>query len=240
MKKIQVAILALLAISMVASAGQNYKLLKVIVPSAEVRGAPDVTVPAIYPVKFGEQLKYKAKVGDWYQVFLSYNDDDEDSPSGFIIASAVDVIVVKISERDRYNTAERQITKIASACADYIIDNSLFPALQKPEDCQLTKESTIYNLLVPKYAKFLPSTDPWGKPYEIFLGNADWGKKNLDYFGIQKPTGDDFLVVSRGKLGNYETWKYNPNNPKAGLYSEFDGTKNIIYFNLDLIRGKKK
>jgi tetratricopeptide (TPR) repeat protein len=223
-----------------APPGQDRKFLKVNVLKAEVRVAPDVTVPVIYPVKLGEQLKYMARVGDWYQVFLSDNDDDDDSPSGFIIASAVDVIMVKITEQDKYITAERQIAKIASPIADYIIDNALLPVLEKPEDCQLKKESLIYKLLVPKYTKNLPLTDPWGGPYEIFFGNNPWGKACLEYFGIQEQAGDDFLVISKGKLGAHEIWKYDAKNPEAGLYSEFDARKNIINYNGAFIRGKKK
>lgn len=223
-----------------AQPGQDGKFLKVNVLKAEVRVAPDVTVPVIYPVKLGEQLKYKARVGDWYQVFLSDNDDEDDSPSGFIIASAVDVIMVKITEQDQYITAERQISKIATPIVDYFTDNSLFPALEKPEDCPLKKESLIYKLLVPKYTKNLPLTDPWGRPYEIYFGNNPWGIDNLKNYGIQEPTADDFLVVSNGKLGVHEIWKYDPNNPEGGLYPEFDARKNIINFNGAFIRGKKK
>jgi hypothetical protein len=223
-----------------APPGQDRKFLKVNVLKAEVRVAPDVTVPVIYPVKRGEQLKYKAKVGDWYQVFLSDNDDDEDSPSGFISAAVVDVIVVKITEQDIYETAEKQIKKIALSIADYITDNSMFPVLEKPEDGLLKKGSLIYGLLVPKYTKNLPLADPWGRPYELFLGNNAWGKVCLGSFGIQETTSDDFLVVSKGKLGAHEIWKYDAKNPEAGLYSEFDARENIINYNGVFIRGKKK
>ncbi|MCX6561618.1 MAG: hypothetical protein NTZ26_14020 [Candidatus Aminicenantes bacterium] len=241
MKKIPIALLAILALSLAGYAGQDRKGLKVKVLPAEVRATPDVTGKVIFridEVKTGGLLEYKAKVGSWYQILL--DPDNDDSLIGYIAASFVDEVVVKITEQDKYETAERQITKIAQGVADCITDNSLFPVLEKPEDCLLKKESLLYKALVPKYTKYLPLTDPWGEPYEIFLGNNAWGKVNLEYFGIQEIVGDEFLVVSRGKSGLHEKWKYDPKSPEAGLYSEFDARKNIISFNGKMIRGIKK
>lgn len=238
MKKIQIALLALLALSLADYAGQDRKCLKVKVPTANVRYSADVTGPAVFPVKLGEQLEYRAKVGDWYEVVLF---PDDGSIVGYIDASAVDIVVIKITEQMKYETAERQINnKIAGSIGDYVLEGLSFPAIVTPEDCLLKKESLIYRLLVPKYAKNLPLADPWGEPYEIYFGNNAWGKVYFEYFGIQEIVVSDFLVVSKGKLGAHEIWKYDPKSPETGLYPEFDAKKNIINYNGKLIRGIKK
>jgi tetratricopeptide (TPR) repeat protein len=216
--------------------GQDHKVLKVSVLRADVRATADVTGKVIFQVKLGDMLEYKAKVGNWYELL-----GDDGLVVGYVSASVVDEVVVKIpeiTEQEKYMTAAKQISTIATTLADYITDNSFFRGLEKPEDYLLKKESLIHRLLVPKYAKDLPLTDPWGGPYEIFLGNNAWGKARLGYFGIQETTDDDFLIVSKGKLGAYETWKYDLMNPGAGLYSEFDARKNIINYNGAFIRGK--
>jgi hypothetical protein len=139
-------------------------------------------------------------------------------------------------QKQNYKNAETEISTIAVVLADYLSKNSgnKLPAQKKPSDWTLGKESSLYQEFMP-YLKVLPYLDSWGRPYEIYLGKLCNGK-----FGISNAAYDDYLIVSYGINGVQEKFQYDPNKIEAGLYSDFDETKNLINFNGFMIRGKKK
>jgi hypothetical protein len=90
MKKIAIAALILLVVSLAANAGQTPTVLKVKVQTANVRAQADTTGAVIKLVSLGTLLEARAKVGDWYEITIT---TDAGTPGiGFISATVVDVI----------------------------------------------------------------------------------------------------------------------------------------------------
>jgi hypothetical protein len=242
MKKIPITTLVLLAMSLAGLGGQDRKTLKVAVQTAVVRAKAEATGAVIKQVKREDFLESAAKVGDWYEVGLY---DTGHLVIGYIGAAVVEVVrdmTNHMTALENYKTAEKESQGIATALADYFTDGKKFPIQgEDSKDNWLMKDTLIYKLLVPRYLKKDPSwLDPWGFSYMIFFGNSDDAKLMMQRLGIQEPASDDFLVASYGVYSHPEDWKYNPEFPEAGLYSEFDARKNIIIFNGKLIRGLKK
>lgn len=136
----------------------------------------------------------------------------------------------------KLRTTEKEIMLIATALADYITDSGIVP----PSDPNrvtfpFAENSETYKALVPTYASSLPTIDPWGRPYELMLG-----EECGFFFAIKDTAKDDFLIVSRGVNGNHEKWEYDPSNNSAGLFTEFNDSYNIINFNGLMIRDLKK
>jgi hypothetical protein len=140
-----------------------------------------------------------------------------------------------LKEQANYKAAEAEVSSLATLITSYLVDGSKFPQQNGPRDWAVNPDSVIYKTLVPKYAGTLPSHDPWGHSYEVYLGKLCEGK-----YGIQKAAADDYLIISLGLNGAHESWQYDPKNDTAGLYPEFDQTKNIVNFNGTIIRGLKK
>jgi len=78
--------------------------------------------------------------------------------------------------------------------------------------------------------------DWWGFNYLVWTGPG-----NVEY-GISLEGPADYLLVSTGKGGIRETWRYDPARPGAGLYdltSPDDYEKDIVIWNGRLVRGPK-
>jgi hypothetical protein len=133
-----------------------------------------------------------------------------------------------MDDSTKIRTAQKEISTIATALADYITDKAMPPAISGAYD----ENSTFYKSLSPMYIKILPVKDPWGNNYLVYCGTTING-----HYGITGSASDDFMVVSLGKDGTVEMWEYNPSTPEAGLYTEKDATKDLVNFNGSFIRG---
>lgn len=90
MKKIAIAALVVLAMSLAAYAVQTPTVLKVKVQTANVRAEADTAGAVIKQVKLGTLLESRAKVGDWFEITITT--DAGNQAVGFISATVVDVV----------------------------------------------------------------------------------------------------------------------------------------------------
>ncbi len=127
---------------------------------------------------------------------------------------------------------QQDIEWISRALGDLAEAGSDFPAQRGA----FTESSALYKALVPKYADSLPVKDKWGRPYQVFLGEA----ANKVY-GFKDCGPRDFLVASFGKDGAADDWAYDPDDPEGGFYPYHspDADLDIVAFDGDLVRGPK-
>ncbi len=90
MKKIAIAALVLLAMSLAANAGQAATILKVKVQMANIRAQADTSGAVIKQVSLGTLLESRAKVGDWFEITITT--DAGGQVVGYISATVVDVV----------------------------------------------------------------------------------------------------------------------------------------------------
>lgn len=134
----------------------------------------------------------------------------------------------ELKEKQKHSMME--IGSIATALADYVTDNGVFPKQDGPYD----EDIEFMKALSPKYVRNLPFYDGWFSPYRVYCGEACNGK-----YGISGCGAGDFVVVSLGKDGKKEDWEFDPNNPGAGLYeieSAEDFDRDLIMWNGSWIR----
>jgi hypothetical protein len=125
----------------------------------------------------------------------------------------------------------RDVTFINQAMTDYMTDHGTPP---KQSDTY-TKGSVFEKALSPFYIRDLPISDGWEGNFRVYSGTAGNGV----YEGIEGCTGKDIIIVSYGRDGKKESWKYNPRKPEAGLYelkSDKDYDKDLVIWNGKWIR----
>jgi hypothetical protein len=84
----------------------------------------------------------------------------------------------------------------------------------------------------------LPISDAWECNYRIYSGEAG----NGIYNGIEGCIDKDIIIVSYGRDGKKENWKYDPKQPEAGLYelkSNKDYDKDLVIWNGNWIRAPR-
>jgi len=139
-----------------------------------------------------------------------------------------DTEIAELKEKQK-NTM-KDIATITTALANYITDNGVLPK----QDGIYDENSEFCKALSPFYVKVLPITDAWGNNYRVYCGEVCNGK-----YGISRCGADDFVVVSYGRDGKKEDFKFISNNPRAGLYyieSADDFDKDLIMWNGSWIR----
>ena len=125
----------------------------------------------------------------------------------------------------------KDIATITSGIADYVTDFGVPPK----QDGIYDENSEFYNALYLYYLKVVPVKDEWGNNIRVYCGEAC----NGIYKGISGCTSDDVVVVSYGRDGKKEDWKFGRKNPAAGLYlpetlDDFD--KDLVMWNGSFIR----
>jgi len=151
---------------------------------------------------------------------------------------AISKDIIELAELDKQLMSMRYITFINQAITDYATDMGVPPKQAGTYD----KTSKFYSDLSPFYLKVVHTKDNWGNSFHVFSGKAC----NGIYGGIEDCTEKDFIIISYGRDGKKENWKYNPKNPQAGIYelkSMKDLDKDLIMWNGNWIRapmGKKK
>ena len=131
---------------------------------------------------------------------------------------------IVFNEPSRRKKSMKDIIVISKAIADYFTDNEVLPE----QDGNYGKNSSFYKALSPFYVKELPIKDGWGNNYLVYCGKAC-----DEQFGFPGNP-DYFLVVSYGRDGKKEDWKFDPGNPEAGLFE----AKIEDDFDIDIIMWK--
>lgn len=144
-------------------------------------------------------------------------------PLGAMATIVVHGLIIPTQMAKQKSTMKDMWT-IATSIMDYITDHGY----SLKQDGTFDENSQFYKELCPQYIRHLPVKDQWGRNIQIYCGRACVGKFGLQDYMIGK---DDFLIVSRGRDGQIESWSYNASNPKAGLFI----VKNIGDFDKDLI-----
>jgi hypothetical protein len=125
----------------------------------------------------------------------------------------------------------RRVTYVNQAMTDYMTDFGVPPK----QSGTYPRGGKFEKTLSPFYIKTLPISDDWESNYRIYSGKAGNGV----YDGIEGCTDKDIIIVSYGRDGKKENWKYDPKNPEAGLYelkSDKDYDKDLVIWNGTWIR----
>jgi len=139
--------------------------------------------------------------------------------------------IAELKEKEK-NTM-KDIATITTALADYISDKDVLPK----QDGTYDENSEFYKALSPFFVKVLPITDAWGNNFRVYCGEACNGK-----YGISGCGADNFVVVSYGRDGKKEDFKFNSSNPGAGIYyieSVEDFDKDLIMWNGSWVRAPR-
>lgn len=139
--------------------------------------------------------------------------------------------ITELKQKQRYTMMD--IVTITTALADYVSDNGVALKQDGPYDENLE----FIKALSPFYVRNLPVHDGWFNPYRVYCGEACNGK-----YGISGCGEDDFVVVSYGRDGKKEDFKFSPSNPEAGLFdieSADDFDKDLVMWNGSWVRAPR-
>ncbi len=137
-------------------------------------------------------------------------------------------------EKDRQLKTMKDMDNIHHALDYYRTDYGFPPKQAGTYD----RQGDFNKALSPFYLKILPVKDGWGNNFRVYTGKAC----NGIYDGIKGCTDKDIIVISLGRDGKKENWKYNPKSPEAGLYelkSDIDYDKDLVMWNDHWIRAPK-
>lgn len=153
-------------------------------------------------------------------------DEIQDLMAGWV---SVEAVRGRFDPTKKMEKIRADLLLIGNVLTSYSIDHNFkFP---KEDVGILATNSNVYRELCPKYATSLPGTDPWGGPYFIAFNQSIDGS----FYGVKG--GDyDFLICSWGRDRKQESWLYDANNDRAGLYKGYDPNKDIVYLSGTFIR----
>jgi tetratricopeptide (TPR) repeat protein len=140
----------------------------------------------------------------------------------------------ELAEKERQLKTMRDISFVNAALSDYVTDYGIAPK----QAGQYERESEFHKKLSPFYIKNLPFKDGWGNGFYVYTGKAC----NGIYDGIKGCTDKDIIVISFGRDGKKENWKYNPKDPEAGIYvvtSNKDFDNDFVIWNGKPIRAPR-
>jgi type II secretory pathway pseudopilin PulG len=112
----------------------------------------------------------------------------------------------------------------------YISDNGVAPT--NPNGRLRYKKEILRDML--PYLDHIRSTDWWGSSYWIWTGAG------ASAYGIQTTDPTDYILVSAGRGGLRETWRFDSRRPDAGIYrieEPADFEKDIVLWNGRFVRG---
>ena len=145
--------------------------------------------------------------------------------AALLIPNALEAI-----QKAKQKSAMKEITTIATACADYMTDHGDFTAVA--QDGPLAAANPFMLALSSFYVKVIPVNDPWNNPYQATLGT---GVAAIVSGAPATDIGDDDFVISsygRDKLpGPYGADVYSTGTPEAGRYN----VSKMTDFNNDLV-----
>lgn len=141
---------------------------------------------------------------------------------------------LELAEKDRQFKTLKDISLVSAVLSDYVTDYGIAPK----QAGQYERKSEFEKLLSPFYIKNLPFKDAWGNGFYVYTGKTC----NGIYDGIKDCTEKDYIVISFGRDGKKENWKYNPKDPEVGIYeltSDKDFDKDFVIWNGKLIRAPR-
>jgi len=134
-------------------------------------------------------------------------------------------------EKDRQLKTMKDISLVNAALSDYVTDYGIAPKQAGTYD----RQGEFHKALSPFYIRTLPVKDGWGNNIHVYTGKAC----NGIYDGIKGCTDKDIIVISFGRDGRKDNWKYNSKDPEAGIYeltSDKDFDKDFVMWNGKPIR----
>ncbi len=147
--------------------------------------------------------------------------------AALLIPNALEAI-----QKAKQKSAMKEVTTIATACADYMTDHGDFTAIAQTGS--LSAGNPFMLALSSFYVKVIPVNDPWNFPYQVDLGKS----AVTGVMGGADPTeigDDDFVIQSfgRDKLAGptYQASSYTTTTPEAGRYN----VSKMADFNEDLV-----
>ncbi len=147
--------------------------------------------------------------------------------AALLIPNALEAI-----QKAKQKSCMKEITTIATACADYMTDHGDFTAIA--QDGDLASPSAFMTALSSFYVKVIPVNDPWNDPYKVYLGAAAVTGV-IDGADPAEVGDDDFAIVSYGRdkdIGpTYSASSYTTTTPEAGRYN----VSKMADFNEDLV-----
>jgi hypothetical protein len=138
------------------------------------------------------------------------------------------------AEKDRQLMTMKDMDLINQVIADYKTDYGIPPKQAGTYD----RQGDFHKALSPFYIRTLPFKDGWGNGFYVYTGKAC----NGIYDGIKDCAEKDYIIISFGRDGKKDNWKYNPRDPEAGIYeltSDKDFDKDLVVWNGNWIRAPK-
>jgi len=146
-------------------------------------------------------------------------------------------------QKAKQKSAMKEVTTMATACADYITDHGSW--LNITQNGDLVAANTFMTAISTFYVKVLPVNDPWNNPYKVYCGDSAVAGvvtgADSDDIG-----NDDFVCESQGRDGTpgptYQASTYTTDTPEAGRYNvgrmkDFD--EDLVNWNGSWIVGPK-
>ena len=147
--------------------------------------------------------------------------------AALLIPNALEAI-----QKAKQKSAMKEITTIATACADYMTDHGDFTHVAQTGD--IVAGNAFMLAVSSFYVKIVPVNDPWNNPYKVDLGkSAVTGvMAGADPLEIGD---DDFAIQSWGRDKTagptYQASTYTTGSPEAGRYN----VSKMADFNEDLV-----
>lgn len=140
----------------------------------------------------------------------------------------------ELVEKDKQLISMKDIATINVAISNYVTDFGVPPKQAGTYD----RAGGFDKTLSPFYIKILPVKDGWGNGFLVYSGKACNGV----YEGIKGCKNKDYMIISFGRDGKKESWKYNNKNPDSGIYelkSDKDYDRDLIMLNGKWIRAPR-
>ncbi len=147
--------------------------------------------------------------------------------AALLIPNALEAI-----QKAKQKSAMKEVTTIATACADYMTDHGDFSAIA--QNGALAAGTPFMTALSSFYVKVIPVNDPWNNPYNVYLG-TDAVTAVVTGADPLEVGEDDFVIESwgrdKGAGPTYQASTYNTATPEAGRYN----VSKMADFNEDLV-----
>ena len=140
-----------------------------------------------------------------------------------ILAALLIPNAITAIQKAKQKSTMKDCVVISTAIADYITDNGVAPTQTAGI---YAGGDTFYSSLSPFYLKVMPVSDQWGNGFYIYCGDAV-----NDKYGVTGALGDDFMVTSRGRNKELDTFSFDPDDPEKFLFVVKTGAD----FNKDLV-----
>jgi len=147
--------------------------------------------------------------------------------AALLIPNALEAI-----QKAKQKSAMKEITTIATACADYMTDHGDFT--QITQSGEIAAGSAFMLALSSFYVKVIPVNDPWNNPYHVDLGET--AVTTVVSGAVAEDVGEDDFVISsygrdKGVGPNYSAASYATDDPEGGRYN----VSKMADFNEDLV-----